>query len=232
MQYLAQPAVADYIMRMTRHEDPLLVEMEARAEAERFPIIGPHVGPWLYTFTRMLNATRVFELGSGYGYSTWYFCKAVQENSRAGTPAGQIGAAGEAVKSAGPTVVHTVWDAQLSADARTNLTRAGFAGFTQFIEGEAVAALREAEGQWDIIFMDIDKEGYPAAVEVIEEKLRPGGLLLVDNLLWSGTVADEVDQRPSTQAIRRITEMLRDSPRWELLMLPLRDGLGVARFVG
>jgi caffeoyl-CoA O-methyltransferase len=231
--------VSDYILAMTRHHDPLLAEMEQRAEAEGFPIIGPHVGPWLYTLTRLIGATRVYELGSGYGYSTWYFCKAVQENSGgAGTSARgdaadkSVHPTEEAGRSAGPTVVHTVWDAQLSSDARANLTRAGFAEFTTFIEGEAVAALTAADGGWDIIFMDIDKEGYAAALPVIEQKLRPGGLLLVDNLIWSGKVADATDTRSSTEGIRRLTTMLRDSPRWELLILPLRDGLGVARFVG
>jgi len=129
-------------------------------------------------------------------------------------------------------LVHTVWDAQLSADAKSNLSRAGFSGFCEFVEGEAVTALREEEPGWDIIFNDIDKEGYPIALPVIEEKLRAGGLLLVDNVLWSGTVVDPQDQRSSTVAIREMTQILKDSPRWELLILPLRDGLAVARFRG
>jgi predicted O-methyltransferase YrrM len=228
------PEMLDYILAQTRHHDPLLTEMEERAAAEKFPIIGPLVGPWLYTLTRLAGAQRVFELGSGYGYSTWYFCKAVQEN------AAQARAASVAVDEAGwtdsgascPQVVHTVWDAKLSADAQENLTRAGFADITQFIEGEAVAALREAGGGWDVVFMDIDKEGYPLALPVIEAKLRPGGLLITDNIIWSGTVLDDSDQRASTNAIRELTRLLRESPRWELLILPLRDGVAVARFVG
>ncbi len=246
--------ILDYILAQTRFDDPLLAEMEARAQAEGFPIIGPLVGPWLYTLSRLVDARRIFELGSGYGYSTWYFCKAVMDGG-AGTPAGQmvdgasssdpntegpasVPAATDHSSAAGPVVVHTVWDAQLSADARANMGRAGFSELVRFIEGEAVAALRDAEDGWDVIFMDIDKEGYPGALPVIEAKLRPGGLLLVDNILWSGTVvprrqpSDPDDQRPSTVAIRQLTTMLRDSPRWELLILPLRDGVAVARFRG
>jgi predicted O-methyltransferase YrrM len=228
------PEILDYVLAHTRFDDPLLTEMEERASREGFPIIGPLVGPWLYTLTRMVGAQRVFELGSGYGYSTWYFCKAVQDNAAA------VRAENAAVDEAGWTdadgncakVVHTVWDVQLSADAKENLRRAGFAEFNQFIEGEAVAALKDAEGGWDVIFMDIDKEGYPGALPVIEGKLRPGGLLITDNMIWSGTVMDDADQRPSTQAIRELTRMLRESPRWELLILPLRDGVAVARFRG
>lgn len=229
------PEILDYVLAQTRFDDPLLTEMEQRAEREGFPIIGPLVGPWLYTLSRMVGAQRVFELGSGYGYSTWYFCKAVQDGGT-GASARDSGHAADTGDGARPTkapqVVHTVWDAQLSADAKENLARAGFADFTTFIEGEAVAALREAEGGWDVIFMDIDKEGYPGALPVIEGKLRPGGLLITDNIIWSGTVIDDADQRPSTQAIRELTRLLRESPRWELLILPLRDAVAVARFRG
>jgi predicted O-methyltransferase YrrM len=228
------PELLDYVLAQTRFDDPLLAEMEERAAREGFPIIGPLVGPWLYTLTRLIGGQRVFELGSGYGYSTWYFCKAVQDGAAA------LRSANAAVDEAGWTdaggncaqVVHTVWDAQLSADAKANLARAGFADFTQFIEGEAVAALSAAEGGWDVIFMDIDKEGYPSALPVIEDKLRPGGLLITDNIIWSGTVADPSDTRESTVAIRELTRRLRESPRWELLILPLRDGVAVARFRG
>lgn len=208
-------AVYSYIEAQTRLSDPLLTEMEARAAREGFPIIGAQVGAWLFTLARLTDARRVYELGSGYGYSTWYFCKAVLEN--AGTEG---------------RVVHTVWDAQLSADARQNLARAGFADICEFVDGEAVAALSAAEAGWDIIFMDIDKEGYPAAIPVIEGKLRPGGLLLVDNVLWSGGVVDPADTRASTEGIRAMSAYLAASPRWDWLILPLRDGLGIGRFKG
>lgn len=210
--------IASYIEAATRFDDPLLSEMEQRAERERFPIIGPLVGPWLHFFTRLIGARKVYELGSGYGYSTWFFAKAVQQNLA------QLGGSGE--------VVHTVWDAQLSADARDNMRRAGFGDLVRFIEGEALAALTAEQPGWDLIFMDIDKEGYPRALPLIEEKLRPGGLLIVDNLLWSGRVADDIDTTPATVAIREITKLLSDSPRWDFVLCPLRDGFGAARLIG
>ncbi len=215
---MLEAQIADYIERVTRFDDPLLIEMEQRAQREQFPIIGPHVGPWLHFFTRLTGAKRVYELGSGYGYSTWFFCRGVADNL--------------AVNGGNGEVVHTVWDSQLSADARGNLDRAGFGGLVRYIDGEAVAALQQEAAGWDIIFMDIDKEGYPAALDVIEQKLRPGGMLIVDNLLWSGTVADETDQRPSTVGIRELTQRLRQDASWELLLLPLRDGVGFARWKG
>lgn len=218
-------AVYSYIEGQTRLADPLLDEMEARAAREGFPIIGAQVGCWLHALTRLTGARRVYELGSGYGYSTWYFCKAVLENAQSAASSG-------GGSPSPPKVVHTVWDSQLSADARQNLARGGYAGICEFVDGEAVAALTAAEPGWDIIFMDIDKEGYPAAIPVIEQKLRPGGLLLVDNVLWSGSVVDPADMRASTEGIRAMSAYLSGSPRWDWLILPLRDGLGIGLFGG
>ncbi|MCH7471338.1 O-methyltransferase [bacterium] len=210
--------VYQYIEQHTRFGDPLLAEMEERAAREDFPIIGPLVGPWLYFFTRLIGARRVFELGSGFGYSTWYFAKAVADNAASANEPASNG-----------LVTHTVWDENLSAAAQENMARAGLTHVCEFILGEAVEALRKVEPGIDIIFMDINKEGYPAAIPVIEEKLRRGGLLLVDNVIWSGAVTDPSDQRESTRAIREMMGMLSASASWQLLVNPLRDGVAVAR---
>lgn len=205
--------VSAYLTDHTRINDPLLLEMEKRGAKENFPIIGPQVGPWLYFFAKLTNAKHIYELGSGFGYSTWYFAKAVKENG-------------------GGTVTHTVWDADLSKEARVWLDRAGLLPQCQFIVSEAVLALTEAKPGLDLIFMDIDKEGYVGAVEVIEKKLRPGGLLLTDNVIWSGKVCEEADTSASTVAIRQFNDLMRDSKRWQYVINPLRDGLGVALFQG
>lgn len=205
--------VSAYLTDHTRINDPLLLEMEARGAKENFPIIGPQVGPWLYFFAKLIKAQHIFELGSGFGYSTWYFAKAVKENG-------------------GGTVTHTVWDADLSKEARVWLERAGLLPQCHFLVSEAVLALTDAKPGLDLIFMDIDKEGYVGAVDVIEKKLRPGGLLLTDNVIWSGKVCEEADTSASTVAIRQFNDLMRDSKRWQYVMNPLRDGLGVALFQG
>lgn len=203
-------AIYDYILDHTRFEDPLLRKMEERAERDHFPIIGALTGPWLYSLTLLSSARRIFELGSGFGYSTWYFAKALE-------------AAG------GGTVAHVVWDEVLSKEARGWLQQAGLVQYCDFQVSEAVLALSGAAPGLDLIFLDIDKESYPAALDVIEQKLRPGGLLLVDNVLWSGMVLHGDDRSAAGIAIRQFNDMLRDSKRWEYLINPLRDGLGVAR---
>jgi caffeoyl-CoA O-methyltransferase len=206
-------AVYDYILGHTRLDDPLLREMEARGARDGFPIIGPLVGPWLYLLSRLLGAKRIFEMGSGFGYSTWYFAKALKDNG-------------------GGTVSHVVWDEKLSKEARGWLQQAGLLQYCDFQVSEAVLALNGTQSGLDLIFMDIDKEGYLTALQVIEQKLRPGGLLLTDNVLWSGRVLDTDSKNEALCAIQQFNDALANSPRWEYVINPLRDGLGVARLVG
>ena len=99
----------------------------------------------------------------------------------------------------------------------------------QFHIGEAVAALRAARGPFDVIFNDIDKQGYPDALPVIEEKLRSGGVLIADNLLWSGRIFDQADQSPATDGVRKFTQMVSESAGWDSSLIPIRDGLMIAR---
>jgi predicted O-methyltransferase YrrM len=135
--------------------------MEEIAAKNDFPIIGAACGYYCYQLARMINAKQVFELGSGYGYSTAWFAKAVRENG-------------------GGTVHHTVWDDKLSQQAQRHLSALGYADLVQFHNAEAVETLRQTAGPFDIIFNDIDKEGYPDSLPVIKEKLRHGGMLIID----------------------------------------------------
>lgn len=186
-----------------------LQKMEAYAREHNFPIVGPASGQTCYQIARMIQARRVFELGSGYGYSTAWFARAVQENG-------------------GGTVHHVVWDEPLSQMAQEHLQKLGYGDIVQFHIGEAVQALRQADGFFDLIFNDIDKQDYPASLSVIEAKLRPGGVLIIDNMVWSGRVWDEAEQDEATQGIRETTRLLTHSPNWICSLLPIRDGLLVA----
>ena len=183
--------------------------MEAYARDHDFPIIGPASGQCCYLLTRLLRARRVFELGSGYGYSTAWFARGVQENG-------------------GGEVHHVVWDQSLSARALRHLAALGYDNIVRYHVGEAVETLRATAGPFDIIFLDIDKPGYPAAIPVIADRLRRGGVLIVDNMLWSGRVFDESDTAPATLAIREATRMLTRSADWVSTIVPIRDGLMVA----
>lgn len=212
---LLHPAVSRHLDTLAGHDDPLLREMEERAAQEGFPIVGPAAGAFCHLVARLAGARRVFEMGSGFGYSTLWFARAVAANG-------------------GGEVHHTVWDPELSRQARAYFARAGLPPSVEvvFHVGEAVATLRGLPGPFDLIFVDIDKEGYPAALEVARERLRSGGVLIVDNMLWSGKVLDPEDRSPATTAIRETTRLLFRNPAFSASLIPIRDGLAIARFHG
>ena len=208
-EFLTYAAAQDYITSLIPPREAELVEMEAYAEKNDFPIIGPACGYYCYQLARMMKAKSVFELGSGYGYSTAWFAKAVRENG-------------------GGVVHHTVWEDELSERARRHLVKLGSADLVHFHVSEAVEALTQTEGPFDIIFNDIDKQAYPASLPVIKEKLRSGGLLIIDNMLWSGRIFDSKDTSPSTQGVREFTRSIIEDMDWIVSLAPMRDGMIVA----
>ena len=199
-----------YLTDLVPERETELRNMEAHAAEIGFPIIGPSCGHFCYQISRMMGVRRVFELGSGFGYSTAWFARAVRENG-------------------GGKVYHVVWDRELSAQARSHLAALGFGDEPiEYRVGEAVEALRQTEGTFDLIFIDIDKEGYPGALPVMKAKLRPGGVLVADNMLRHGNVADPAHSSATTQAVRTFTRMVVDDPTWIASVVPLRDGLLLA----
>lgn len=209
MHALVSQDVTAYLESLVPSRHPELQVMEAYARKQEFPIIGPVVGHLCYQLARMIGARHVFELGSGFGYSTAFFARAVDENG-------------------GGVVHHVVWDEALSTQARAHLSALGYSGLVTYHVGEAVEALRSQDGPFDLIFNDIDKHAYPASLPVIESKLRPGGVLIVDNMLWSGRIFDARDTSADTEGVREVTRMLTTSPRWTTSIIPIRDGVVIA----
>lgn len=209
MSKINYQSVQKYLTALVPAREPELQKMEAYAENNDFPIIGPVCGYYCYQLARMINAKSVFELGSGYGYSTAWFAKAVKENG-------------------GGVVHHTVWDDDLSKRAEANLSALGLVDLVRFHNAEAVATLRQTPGPFDIIFNDIDKEGYPDSLPVTKEKLRHGGLLIIDNMIWHGQTLDPNDHEESTEAIRRFTRDITTDLDWIVSLIPARDGMIVA----
>src|SRR6266508_113799 len=199
-------SVQDYLATLVPPREPEMQKMEEYAEKNDFPIIGPVCGYYCYQLARMINAQSVFELGSGYGYTTAWFAKAVKDNG-------------------GGVVHHTVWDEDLSKRAQGHLSALGSADIVQFHIAEAVETLRQTQGPFDIVFNDIDKVGYPDSLPVIKEKLRHGGVLIIDNMLWSGRVYDSYNHAKSTEAIRRFTRDITSDLDWIVSLLSTRDGM-------
>lgn len=209
MTNLLSADVNAYLERLVPPRHPELQAMEAYARENDFPIIGPVCGHLCYQLARTIGARRVFELGSGYGYSTAFFARAVRENG-------------------GGEVHHVVWDEKLSARARRHLAALGIDDVVRYHVAEAVGELAAADGEFDVIFNDIDKRGYPDSLPVIERKLRRGGVLIIDNMLWSGKIFDSADASPDTEGVRTFTRRITEDAGWIVSLVPIRDGMIVA----
>ena len=201
--------VQDYLKTLVPPRSSELQAMEMHAKEVGFPIIGPVAGYLCYQIARITGAREVVELGSGFGYSTAWFAKAVTENG-------------------GGTVHHVVWDTQLSQRAQRHLGKLGYGDIVQYHVAEAVETLSGMRGPFDLIFNDIEKDAYPGALPVIEEKLKSGGVLIVDNMLWNGRIFDESDQDSSTEGVREFTRRITSHDGWIASIAPIRDGLLVA----
>ena len=200
------------MQELTRDDDePVLLEMEAHARERGFPIIGRLCGRLLEVLARSIKANRVFELGSGFGYSGYWFSRA-------------IGPRGELHLSDG--------DPANERAAMGYLGRAGLDGPVTYHVGDALDALAATEGPFDIVYCDIDKDGYPRAWEEARERVRVGGLYLCDNMLWSGRVtgaSDEPDVREGyTAAIDQTNRAISSDDSWRSTIVPTRDGVMVA----
>jgi caffeoyl-CoA O-methyltransferase len=207
--YLADLAIAQV-------RDAVLDDMERRAAEQRFPIVGRAVGRFLEVQARAIGARRVVELGSGYGYSSYWFARAV-------------GADGE--------VVCTDADPANAELAERYLRRARLWDRVRYHVGDALQGLAAVDGEVDVVYCDVDKDGYPAAWEAAAERLRVGGLFLCDNVLWDGRVAGlPREPAPARDAVTgdivAMTRAVIDDERFATTLAPIRDGILVALRVG
>ena len=203
---IVDPAIEAYLRDLQPSPSQVLQQMRLSGESRGFPIIGPLVGRLCEQLARSVKARRVFELGSGFGYSTAWFARAVG-------PRG--------------TVVHTEMDATLSAEARQWLARDGLDRRVDFRLGDAVEVLRADRRLNDVVFIDIDKEGYPDAWDVARSRVRVGGYILTDNTLWHGKVTLK-SRDEATKAVKLYNERAFSDPRFLSTLVPVRDGVTVS----
>jgi predicted O-methyltransferase YrrM len=209
MAKLTYPAVQEYLIGLVPPREAEMQKMEKYAAETDFPIIGPASGNVCYQIARMIGAKSVFEMGSGYGYSTAWFAKAVKENG-------------------GGSVHHVVWDEKLSQMARKHLSVLGYEDILHYHVAEAKATLQSMPGPFDLIFNDIEKQDYPISLPLIKDKLRTGGVLIIDNTLWSGRIFNKKDRSDATEGVREFTRLISHDPDWIVSLIPVRDGLIVA----
>jgi len=206
------PDIERYITSLTGSTDtPVLLEMEELARRQNFPIVGRLVGLSLKTLAKCIGAKRIFEFGSGYGYSAYWFAEAVG-------PDGQV--------------ICSDSDPNNLSKAEYFLRQAGLWGCIDFRTGFAQVVFQAAEGEFDICYNDVDKGDYPDVWRLARERIRPGGLYVADNVLWHGrvTVENPVDIVVGwTDAIREHNQLIFNDPEFDAFINPTRDGVIVAR---
>jgi caffeoyl-CoA O-methyltransferase len=203
---IVNPDIERYLKALFPSTDPILLEMERLAGREEFPIVGPLVGRLLALMARVIHAGRVFEFGSGFGYSAWWFLQGMDGQG---------------------TVVLTDDEEENAAYARDFFKRAGLSDRVEINVGDAFQIVEGQPGPFDLILVDCEKARYPLAFEKALPKLRSGGLLIGDNVLWSGRVLSPSEE-PSTIGIQQFTRLITADHRLLTTILPLRDGVSIS----
>jgi caffeoyl-CoA O-methyltransferase len=202
--------IQDYLSRLVPPRDPVLARMEEEAHREDIPIVDPHEGALLYLLVKIARAKRVLELGTATGYSGIWLLR--------GTGDGYL----------------TTFEVnhERVERARRNFAEAALTERAHVIEENAVTGLEKVEARFDACFIDLlnafrSEEVTRRAAELCLERLEPGGLLMADNALRQGEVL-----KPETQQAKNVAfynDWVAKHPRLESIVIPIRDGLSVAR---
>jgi len=204
---IVDPLIDDYLTRLAGSPDPVEAEMRRYAdERDGYPIVGQTVGTLLAQLATVVKARRVFEVGSGFGYSAFWFARALDP---------------------GGAVTLTDFDRENLDRARAWLEKAGLLERCRFDPpGDGLDALARAEAGLDVVFLDGEKAEYPKALTTALPKLRPGGLVLANSVLWGGAVA-RGESDAATAGLREYTRLIFGSEGLVSTIVPIRDGLAI-----
>jgi caffeoyl-CoA O-methyltransferase len=198
------PEMENYFRGLVPASDALLQELEAEAARESIPIVGPVVGELLFILARATGARRLLELGTATGYSGIFL--------------------GRACEPVGGRVLSLEQRDGLAARARANFIRAGLEQVVEVRVGEALALMAAMSETFDLIFLDIDKESYLSALSHCRRLLRPGGLLVADNVGFAGAADfnQEILRNPAWRAVHLLSLLPRHSPEHDGLALAVK----------
>jgi caffeoyl-CoA O-methyltransferase len=207
MPGILEPQVERYLSSLLPERDAVLADMERYAKEHDIAIIGPDCGRLLALIAKISGAKRIFEMGSAIGYSAIWFARAA---------------------GPGAEIYCTDGDPANTELARKNFERAGVSKSIRFMTGDAVDLIDSTEGSFDIILIDVYKHQYPAALKKSLPRLKSGGLVITDNVLWSGRVT-EPPKDDNTRGILEFNRTVFGSPELFSVIVPLRDGVAICR---
>jgi predicted O-methyltransferase YrrM len=212
MGQIVPNAVESYLSSLNHLADAVLEEIAADGARRELPLIDAEVGALLQVLATSIGATRVLEIGTAIGYSGVWLARALPK---------------------GGMLLTVEKDQDRAMSARDNFARAGVADRVNVVVGDARRMLAKMSGPFDLVFQDGDKQQYGPLLDRLVDLLRPGGLLVTDNVLWDGEVVPgfaAAPQRPleDTRAIVEYNERVSAHPRLMTAIVPLRDGVSIS----
>ncbi len=203
---ILNPDIEKYLFSLFEHDNEVLKEMEEYGFKHKFPIVGPLLGNILMLMARATGARRALEMGSGYGYSAFWFALGMSEGGR---------------------VIACDKSEDNARLAREYFERAGMLERLDFRTEDALKVIDRIPGELDIVFIDCGKNQYPEALRRALPRIRSGGLIMAHNVLWYGTVA-KGDHGGVTRYIEEFNRMLYSNPDLTTTIIPLWDGLSIS----
>jgi predicted O-methyltransferase YrrM len=212
MGQIVPDPVEQYLSRLNRSADSVLKAIARTGEERHLPLVDAEVGVLLRTLALAAGATRILEIGTAIGYSGIWLAGALSD---------------------GGSLLTMEMDADRAREARDNFKKAGLADRVNVIVGDAERMLAKVAGPFDVIFQDGDKQLYSPLLDRLVTLLRPGGLLITDNVLWDGEVVPGFVAKPQrdaddTRAIAEYNERLATHPQLLTSIVPMRDGVAIS----
>ena len=213
MEFLP-PEIDDYAGLFTAPPSPLLERIERETwQQVLMPRMcsGHQQGRFLSLISKLVGPRRILEVGTYTGYSALCMAEGLAPDGR---------------------LMTMDVNAELETRVRGYFADSPFAAQLDFRVGDARELIPQLDETWDLVFLDADKENYITYYEMVVDHVRPGGIILADNVLWSGKVADPSISDHETDALRAYNAHVAADPRVEHQLLPFRDGIMVARKLG
>jgi predicted O-methyltransferase YrrM len=212
MAQIIPEAVERYVSSLHAPVDEVLEAVGREGRAQGLPLVDPASGRLLRTLALAIGARRILEIGTAIGYSALWMAAALPPDG---------------------LIISIEADPNRAAVARDNFERAGVASQVSVIVGDATRYLHKVAGPFDLVFQDSHKPLYGVMLGRLVELLRPAGILVSDNVLWSGEVIEGYVITPqrdatSTEALRAYNRQLAAEPRLFTTFLPVGDGLAVS----
>ena len=211
MGAIVPDAIEAYLADLNSATDPLLKEIAARGRERGLPLVDAEVGALLRVLATAVGARKALEIGTAVGYSGIWIAGALPHDGM---------------------LITLEMDGERAREARENFERAGLANRVSIMLGDAQRTVSKVSGPFDLIFQDGDKKLYEPMLDRLVSLLRPGGLLVTDNVLWDGKVAPGFAKAgaddENTRAIASYNRRLAAHPQLVTAIVPLRDGVSIS----